>query len=168
MNIGNANIIVSKLYVYIFCHYDKNTYQTILWDLINYCTLNFVWQPMNKHYLVVHGLSYLAGVQHLSNGPSAKVSCGNDVFLTTRVPSSHCLCCCHCDSFSHADELFWCGGLCWRISTVEDLCDKTRLNVSEFSLCINLLTSWQVQDTCSQKLFYVTPRPLVKTLFLLP
>ena len=87
---------------------------------------------------------YLAGVQHVSNGPSAEVGRGNDVFLTTRVPSSHCLRCCHSDSFSHANELLGCGCLCWWVRTAEHLCGKTR------GLLVKYLIQYQTWDQCSK------------------
>lgn len=65
--------------------------------------------------------AYLARVQHVSDGSSAQVSCGDDVLLPTRVPSSHCLCGCHGDSFRHADELLGCGGPRRGVGAVEHL-----------------------------------------------
>lgn len=75
--------------------------------------------------VVTNTRPYLAGMQHVSDGPSAEVGRGDDVFLTTGVPSSHCLRCCHSDSFSHANELLWCGRLWWWVRTAEHLRGKT-------------------------------------------
>lgn len=85
---------------------------------------------------VINSPVYLAGVQHFCDGSSAEVSCGDDVFLTTRVPSSHCLCCCHSYSFGHANELLWCGGLCWGVRAVEHLCGYTGGLIMRYLVCL--------------------------------
>lgn len=88
--------------------------------------------------------AYLAGVEHVGDGPSAEVGRGDNVFLTTRVTRSHCLCCCHGDSFSHANELLRCGCRWWWVSAAEHLCGKTR------GLLMKYLIKCETQGQCSE------------------